>query len=173
MRAAWLISLSALLVGCASEQATEGVDSAADEERTADAPATPLACGDPDLRVDGEPPWREFATYTTWTRDGCLVRIDYLAERVDSDCDLSWPTVLITGDPVGTPYTNAVDSLTYLRDDGNLLDDGGTPKAVEPTGYVAEDGRELWMDPQDQKAAYIVSEARVERWPLGEEEVCG
>jgi hypothetical protein len=51
------------------------------------------------LDVAGEPDWRQYADYFPWTDvDGCLVRIDVLAERAGPDhCGWEDSRVLITG----------------------------------------------------------------------------
>lgn len=82
--------------------------------------AAPSDCAAPDQDVANEPDWRQYATFEEWTRDGCPVRIDFLAERVDSDCDLNWPQIIVTGNPLGTPYETAADAHQYLRNDRDL-----------------------------------------------------
>ena len=54
----------------------------------------------------------KYADYCEWTNtDGCLVRIDIVAERPGPDhCGWEDADVLIVGSPLGEPYTTPSDS---------------------------------------------------------------
>jgi hypothetical protein len=137
-------------------------------------------CTAPDQAVASEPNWRDFADYRTWTREGCDVRIDVLADRPGPDhCDLGSVRVIITGDPLGSRYTNDGDDIEYIRDPldragfkAELQQDAVLPPDAEFTGY--QSGREeLWVEPDNPDAIFIVDRSEVERWPRGEAPLCG
>ncbi len=146
-----------------------------------DAPVscTDRAAAEPDLDVAEEPDWRGFADYRDWTRDGCLVRIDVLAERPGPEhCGMQSARVIATGSPVGARYTNSSDDMEYVRDPNNvfLLDqifdaDATLPAEAVDTGYRTED-TQLWIVPDDDSSIYLVEADRVERWPSAEPPVC-
>ena len=135
--------------------------------------------GRPDLDVANEPLWRQFAEYRDWTRDGCLVRIDVLADRPGPDhCGMESARVIITGDPLGARYTTSGDDLEYLRDPNGVLganepfDPAATlPDAAVDTGYRSGT-EELWIVPGDSSAIFLVDGDQIERWPLGESVLC-
>lgn len=142
-------------------------------------PARPCeAPVDTPIDVAGEPPWRQFADYRTWTDQfGCLVRIDVLAERPGPDhCGWEDTRVLITGESLGTIYRDTTDSIEYVRDPNGLygvpelaagfavLDD--LPADAIDSGYRSGD-RELWLSAADPGAIYILDRGVVERWPAG------
>lgn len=130
------------------------------------------------LDVAGEPNWRGFGDYRAWTdTDGCLIRIDVLAERTGPEhCDWEETRVLITGSPLGSRYVNSTSDIEYVRDpDGQY----GVPEFVEgfqileslpsdaiDTGFRHGD-RQLWLSPSDPNAVYIQDGQTVERWPEG------
>jgi hypothetical protein len=138
---------------------------------------------DTPIDVAGEPPWRQFADYLPWTdRDGCLVRVDVLAERPGpAVCGWENTRVIISGLPLGVPYTGTVDSVEFVRDPGGdygvdefvtgflILDE--LPADAIDTNYRQAD-RALWLSPSDPAAVYLAGSGGVERWPLGEVPVC-
>lgn len=145
------------------------------------------ACGSPDGSVNDvahEPDWRRWADYASWTTDdGCLVRIDVVAERPGpSHCGWEDAQVLITGDPLGSPYGTRHDATVhYIRDPGGVFGDealaeGFDPDATLPADAVysgfRSDARELWTAASDPNTAYIVDGGTAERWPEGEQLVC-
>lgn len=147
------------------------------EPRVCDAPIeTPID-------VEGEPPWRQFAEYLPWTdRDGCLIRIDVLAERPGPEhCGWERARVLISGIPLGVLYTGTTDSIEFVRDPEGVFDvpefvDGFAildelPADAIDTNY-RQGERELWLSPSDPQAAYLKSPVSVERWPQAQVPVC-
>lgn len=147
----------------------------------------PRPCPAPEgspLDVAGEPGWRPYAAYSSVTDEaGCLVRIDVIAERPGPDhCDFADARVLITGDPLGTPYTSAADSVEYVRDPDGVFEDPALvagfradaelPPGAEPSGYVV-DGQRLWTVPDDPSAVWLITaDHTVERWPRGQSPGC-
>jgi hypothetical protein len=127
--------------------------------------------------VAGEPDWRRWADYRPWTTaDGCLVRIDVLADRPGpAHCGYESARVIITGKPVGTRYAGPGKSGHYVRDLDNVFGDPVTASAFDPDSELPEGAvdtgfrqgpTELWVDASDRSAIYLVSEGSAERWPL-------
>lgn len=130
--------------------------------------------------VATEPNWRESAEYFDWTTaDRCLVRIDVIADRPGPEhCGFESARVIITGVPIGERYTDASDDAEYIRDPENVFGDAETAAAYDPDADLppeAEDtgfrqgATELWVDPVEQTAIYLVTGGTVERWPLDPE----
>jgi hypothetical protein len=130
--------------------------------------------------VATEPNWRESGEYFDWTTaDGCLVRIDVIGDLPGPEhCGFESARVITTGIPVGQRYTDASDDATYIRDPENVFGDAETAAAYDPDADLppeAEDtgfrqgATELWVDPVEQLAIYLVTGATVERWPLDPE----
>lgn len=175
MRIAVALGLIGLIVaGCGATATDDRQAQGSGSNRVCDAEAGAVT------DVSGEPNWRRWADYRPWTTaDGCLVRIDVLADRLGPDhCGFESARVIITGKPVGTRYTGGDNSAEYVRDPGNVFGDRATasafdPDAEFPTGAVDTGFRqgttELWVDPPDRSAIYLVSEGSVERWPLDPE----
>jgi hypothetical protein len=129
---------------------------------------------------------RRFGAYREWIdAEGCLVRIDVLADRPGPDhCGFEDARVIITGitgPTLGEPYTTAVDSVSYVRDPEGVfgkpeLTAGFDPSATLPSGAVdsgyREGDTELWTDPADPSGIYLVTGATTERWPRGEDPPC-
>jgi hypothetical protein len=136
--------------------------------------ATPGAAID----VCSEPNWRPYSAYEDWTDvDGCLVRIDVLAERPGPEhCEWQDTRVLITGEPFGARYTKPENTRHYVRDpagiyrDQSLVDgfdpDASLPDAARDTGFRRGEV-ELWIDPDDDSAVFLKGRTKVERWPWG------
>ena len=143
-------------------------------------PPYPDDCVAPEFDVTGEPPWRQYADYQDWFVGGCLVRIDVLADRPGPEhCGFQSVRVLITGDPLGTPYTTASDDIEYVRDADNVM--GLAPGLVLQTtlpataidsGYRSASGEQLWTVPDDTSGVYVVGDAGVEWWPRAESVLC-
>jgi hypothetical protein len=136
----------------------------------------PIACGAA-TDVASEPDWRQYADYRRWTTaDGCLVRIDVLADRPGpAHCGFEAARIIITGISIGARYTDESSSATWVRDPSNVLGDPATASAFDadaklPDGAVdtgfRQQGTELWVAPTDRSAIYLVTGASVERWPL-------
>ena len=128
--------------------------------------------------VAGEPDWRRYGEYRVWTTaDGCLVRIDVLADRPGPEhCGWQSARVIVAAIPVGKRYSNEGNAANYVRDPDNVLGDRATAIAFDPnadlprgaidTGF-REGATELWTDPADGGSAiYLVTPTSVERWPL-------
>ncbi len=188
-----------VVVGAVAVTATRGrgsdhvVATGADQGRRNGVPGSrgpevePHTCEAPEgspLDVAHEPGWRAYADYSDVTaEDGCLVRIDVLAERPGVDhCGWGSTRVLITGDPFGTRYSGSERSLHYVRDpdgvfgDPDLVGDFGPdvelPERAEPSGYFVE-GRSVWVDPDDPSSVWVVTDgATIERWPRGQPPIC-
>jgi hypothetical protein len=146
----------------------------------------PQACDGPvDTPIDvaGEPDWRQYEDYVPWTdRDGCLIRVDVLAERPGpAACGWEDTSVLISGVPLGVQYLGTFDSIEFVRDPSgsygipdfvagfDLLEN--LPADAIDTNYRQSD-RELWLSPTDPNAVYLRSPEGTERWPIGEVPVC-
>jgi hypothetical protein len=136
----------------------------------------PIACGAA-TDVASEPNWRPFADYRRWTTaDGCLVRIDVFADRPGpAHCGFDTARVITTGIPIGARYNDETSSATYVRDPGNVFGDPATASAFDPHAKLPEgaidtglrqQGTQLWVDPTDRSAIYLVAGTSVERWPL-------
>jgi hypothetical protein len=135
------------------------------------------------IDLSSEPDWRQHAEYREWTdADGCLVRIDIVAERPGPDhCDWEDADVLIVGNPLGEPYTSPSDTLHFVRDPNGVF---GVPELAE--GFDAEadlpadavdtgfrrDGVSLWHVPGNQSQVWLVSESSIEKWPGGDTPLC-
>jgi hypothetical protein len=131
------------------------------------------------LDVATEPDWRRYADYRDWTRNGCLVRIDVLADRDGPEhCSYQSVRVIITGSPLGARYSREDDSVEYIRDPLDLFglaaqlgEDAVMPVGAVDTGYRSGH-TELWIDPADASAIFVVDGERIERWPAGQELGC-
>ena len=130
----------------------------------------PVTCGAA-TDVASEPNvWRQSADYRPWTTaDGCLLRIDVLADRPGpAHCGFQAARVITTGIPIGARYTDESSSATYVRDPTNVFGDAVTasafdPHATLPGGAVdtglRQQGTELWIDPANRAAIYLVAGA--------------
>lgn len=127
--------------------------------------------------VASEPNWRRYGDYRMWTAaDGCLVRIDVLADRPGpAHCGWQTARVIITGIPIGARYSDERNDANYVRDPDNVFGDPATalafdPDADLPPGAVDRGFRqratELWVDPADGSVIYLVTGTSIERWPL-------
>jgi hypothetical protein len=110
------------------------------------------------------------------------VRVDVLFERTGSaHCYQEDTRVLVTGDPLGSRYTDTSDSIEYVRDPNQSygqeeLSNGfaeldALPADAIDTGFRLLD-RELWTSPDDPYAIYIRDAEGVERWPRGVVPLC-
>jgi hypothetical protein len=173
--------LALLAVGCGATETDEpsGDGRQSAPSRTPEPHACEAAAGAV-TDVAGEPDWRRWADYRPWTTaDGCLVRIDVLADRSGpAHCGYESARVIITGKPVGTHYGGSESSAEYVRDPESVFGDSATaaafdadadlPESAVATGFRQET-TELWIDPSDSSSIYLVSEGSVERWPLDPE----
>lgn len=185
MRSAHLLAVALMVLGSACADATSSPAFTTTSTFPAVLPE-PRACEAPvdtPIDVDGEPPWRQFADYLPWTdRNGCLIRVDVLAERPGpAQCEWESTRVIISGIPLGVLYTGTTDSVTFVRDPGGLYGDAALadgfqileelPVDAIDTNY-RQDERELWLAPSDPGGIYLRSPAGVERWPQGQVPVC-
>jgi hypothetical protein len=133
--------------------------------------------------VAHEPDWRRHANYLPWTdRDGCLLRIDVVAERPGPDhCGWEKARVLIVGQPLGARYTTPADTTEFVRDPDGVfgrpdLTAGFDPGATLPGDAMDSGYRRgnlaIWHIPGDQTAIWLVSPGGVERWPAGDAPLC-
>ncbi len=168
-----LASVAVAAAGCSS---SGDVVAGADAETCAVEPGSVID-------LDSEPDWREHADYRPWTdADGCLLRIDILAERSGPEhCGWEDADVLIVGEPLGEPYTSSSDTVHFVRDLEGVF---GKPDLAE--GFVAgadlpdeavdsgfrRDGISLWHVPEDQSQVWLVSKNSVEQWPEGDPPLC-
>jgi hypothetical protein len=176
VRIAAALTMALVLAACASDEQPSTAGSPT-------LPASPHACQARDGSVTDvahEPDWRQYAEYRPWTTpDGCLLRIDVVADRPGpAHCGMEAARVIITGMPVGTPYATEQDSAHYVRDPQDAFGDPVTARAFEddadlPSGAVDTGYRQhsasLWVDPDDPASIYLVDGDRVERWPLDPE----
>ena len=173
------LSLGLILGACSSQSGVESTN-------PANSDPVPQECeaeADSPLAVGSEPDWRQFAQYLPWTdTEGCLVRIDVLAERPGPDhCDWQDSRVMITGNPFGSRYTDSADDVEYVRDPegvyGNdefmngFVESDELPDDATDSGY-RQAGRQLWFSASDPDALFIGSGETVERWPRGEVPGC-
>ncbi len=156
------------------------------ELSTKDGAAAPRECEATNGAVTDvahEPDWRQFADYEWWTdADGCLLRIDVLAERPGPEhCGWEAAQTIIAGQPLGARYTAPEDTTHFVRDPDGVygrpeLTAGFEPDATVPEGAIdsgyRKGGAELWHIPGDQAAIWLVSPNGVERWPAGETPNC-
>jgi hypothetical protein len=95
--------------------------------------------------------------------------------RGSTHCDWQDVTFMTIGWPLGQPPKRDA-SRAYVRDPKGALDkpalrDAFRPAATvppdaAPSGYVNDDGQQLWLAPSDQEQiAYLVAADRVEGWP--------
>jgi hypothetical protein len=162
-------TLSALILACDGNQQS-GLESGTEQD-----------CSDGSggrLDVANEPDGRRYAEYLQWTdRDGCLLRIDVLAERNGPDhCGWATARVLIAGDPIGTRYTSGADTVEYVSDPSGVfgvaqLSEGfqlldQLPDDAQDSGF-RQGSRELWTSSSDLHVVYIRTPDGVERWPSG------
>lgn len=175
------LALFACIASLGCSRTSDKLAPAATAEPLNGAKAKPHACeakeGSP-LDVAHEPDWRKHAEYVPWTdRQGCLVRIDVLAERPGpSHCNYQDTRVIIIGTPFGAPYTKPDDTQTYVRDPNGVYKDPGIvagfvgmtglPNTALDSGYRKGD-IEFWYDPQDPTGIFLREGRRVERWPRG------
>jgi len=174
MRGLLLWCLPLLVLGaCSTDDGDAGVDAATG------CAAEPGSVTD----VETEPDWRPYADYRPWTTpDGCLVRIDVLAERPGPDhCDWGDADVLIAGSPLGERYSSVDDSVHFVRDPEGVfgqpeLAEGYDPDAELPAAAVdsgfRRDGIALWHVPNDASAVWLVAGEWVGRWPGGDPPLC-
>lgn len=135
------------------------------------------------IDLDSEPDWRQHADYRPWTdADGCLLRIDILAERSGPEhCGWEDADVLIAGAPLGEPYTSSSDTVEFVRDPEGVFEQPGLADAFVAGGDLPDgavdsgfrrDGISLWHVPGDQSQVWLVSENSVEQWPAGDPPLC-
>ncbi len=93
-------------------------------------------------------------------------------------CGWEEGVIMHVGWPLGRDAENISESRQYLRDPHGVFPqesvatafdgDVNLPKGAEATGYRT-DFMELWLDPEDDRGAYLVFADHVERWPRAKE----
>lgn len=173
MRIFTVLAVIAILTGCAADRASDG-------GRPSNAVGNPRQCAAQEGSVNDvarEPDWRQYADYLPWTSpDGCLVRIDVLADRPGPEhCGWQSARVIITGIPIGAQYSTESNAANYVRDPEDVFGDPATASAFDPAAGLPDGAvdtgfrlatTELWADPADASAIYLVSGTSVECWPL-------
>ena len=93
-------------------------------------------------------------------------------------CGFESVRVIITGSPLGQPYTSSDDSIHYIRDPNNAMGlaaeldlTASLPTKAVDAGYRSNT-EELWLDPDDSTAIYLVTPDSTERLPMGEQILC-
>jgi hypothetical protein len=97
-------------------------------------------------------------------------------------CDWEDGVMLHLGWPPGHDAADASESKQYFRDPERVFPQGSLvgrfdgdvelPEPAEDTGYRTE-FMELWLEPEDHSAAYLVFANHTERWPRGKDIACG
>lgn len=98
-------------------------------------------------------------------------------------CEWESAVMMHVGSPLGHDAESVSESRQYMRDPQKVLpqenlmtqfqDDVKLPKTANYTGYRT-DFMELWLDPNDRAAAYLVFSDHVERWPRAKDTIaCG
>jgi hypothetical protein len=133
--------------------------------------------------VANEPKWRSYGDYAPWTdSNGCLVRVDVLAERPGpAHCGFEDTRVLMVGMPLGSPYTSLATTRRYVRDPkgsygmpelaAGFEPNAKLPNSARDTGFRLGDSQ-LWHDPEDTAVIYLRRPSSIERWPLGNPPGC-
>jgi hypothetical protein len=172
-----------VIEGCCTEEAVgDQFDLVANAARDATRERPPARCTAPHSDLDQE----SFLTnyFARQARaldeDDCPVRGDIVSWRTEPAGHHCWPNVtfLAIGNPVGTAFTDAGRTLTYVRDANHELGDGASDQeldldaalpgtAVDTTFH--QDGGHLWVDPSDDGRVYVEYEDHVEAWPLDQE----
>ncbi len=166
-----LAALSALflMVACGSDRVTqtsrEQVDSEASTELSADSDFQPYP-GSRWYDPNGERVPFESNVINAITGPG--------------HCDWESGVILHLGWPTGHDAADISESRQYLRDPERVFPeeslmstydaDAEAPKSADYTGYRT-DFMELWLDPRDGSAAYLVFSDHTERWPRAKEPV--
>jgi len=179
-----LMLSSSLLVlgGCAGEDSTDLLPQAQSATTQTSARECDSVEGSA-IDVKNEPDWRSHAAYRPWTdRDGCLLRIDVLAERSGPDhCGWQEASVIIAGRPIGSRYSNQVDTAEYVKDLKRVFGLPALAEAFDPNAQVPRDavdtgfrrgGTALWHVPGDETAVWVVAATHTERWPAAKPPVC-
>ena len=172
-----LLLVMALILSACAAPAPTAPDGASGEPASAPGPVICAGREGSPIDVATEPGWRAFADYRTWTtaEDGCVLRIDVIGDRPGpAHCRFDAARVIVTGRPVGARYTNSQDATEYVRDPDDVQGDAATAAGFDPDAKLPDDavdtefrqdGTELWVDPDDPSAIYLVGDDRVERWP--------
>ena len=89
-------------------------------------------------------------------------------------CEWQTAVMMHVGRPLGDPAKDSTESDQYIRDPERVLPqepllsnldlDARPPDEAEFTGFHT-DFMELWLDREDDTAAYLVFADHVERWP--------
>ena len=95
-------------------------------------------------------------------------------------CGWESAAMMHVGRPLGDPAKDSLETDQYIRDPENVMPqdqlasklqlDARLPDDAEYTGYRTE-FMELWLDPDDDRAAYLVFADHIERWPRANEAI--
>jgi hypothetical protein len=127
----------------------------------------------PWLRPSGEP------TSDDYRADGGFTMASYRgSEHCNWDTvvflEIAWPpgSVLRLPDDEGSIRVFVRDpNGAFELDRGGFSSDAALPADAESTGFT-RDGWELWTSEEEDLYVFLVSEARVERWPRSEMPAC-
>ena len=149
----------------------------ADTESNRRAEQRPVDCSRYGSLVDlsAEPRYSADYLHRWTTREGCPVRLDVIMTRQGADaCGGERVADILMGWPLGESHARHRPSRIFVRDPNGVVADRQTSAAVDAdaelpedavdTGY-RQDGRALWMRPDDGSFVYLVSGDRVEAWP--------
>lgn len=173
-----------LCASCGRGKAPELVDATPPPTTSASAPQACDSSPGSVTDVAHEPPWRAYAAYKPWANtEGCLIRIDVLAERPGPEhCGWEAAEVLIVGRPVGEKYTAPDDATEYVRDPAGVFGQpplvaGFSEHALVPASATDTHFRRgdvaLWVDSSDDSSVWIVRDSGdAERWPKGSSPGC-
>lgn len=149
------------------------------EERTPD-PVRETNVGISATALETTYEFEEYPGNKWYGPDGDRVRSPQVISARTGPAHCGWHTAafLNVGWPLGEEAETADQAREYLRDPEDVLEpewmlgeyDGNVklPKGAEYTGYRT-DFMELWLDPEDDNAAYLVFFDHVEKWPRAKE----
>ena len=98
-------------------------------------------------------------------------------------CDWESGVILNLGWPLGQDASDSSESRQFFRDPQRVVFPKGSlraafdpnvdlPVTAQNTGYQTE-FMELWLDPNQDSAAYLRFAEHAERWPRGDDIACG
>lgn len=165
-----LVLVLILFAGCSAADQSPP----ADQQKEAGVPATELAS-------DYE--FEAFPGSTWYGPDGQEISHDtniINAITGPDHCDWESGVMMHVGWPLGRDAANISESRQYMRDPDKVFPqeslmtkfeaDVELPKTAKYSGYRT-DFMELWLEPHDRAAAYLVFADHVERWPRTKETV--
>lgn len=177
-----VLTVMSATFGCATDGTADvsaelaPLDNEEAADRACEAPAGDLT------DVANEPDYRRYADYRPWTdTEGCLIRIDVLADRHGpAHCEWQDARVIVTGLTYGEQYTTYETTIEYVADPNGVFGDPSLQDAYRADATVPDDAidtgarlgpTELWLDP-NQQFAYVVEPDSVHRMPKGRPPLC-